>query len=238
MAIFSPRVRVAVIRGGPSNEYDISLKTGAQILSLLREMPDAYDPIDIFISRAGEWHRSGLVEDSHRALRHADVVWNALHGSYGEDGQIQRVLEGLQIPFTGSSAVASALSANKEMAKRLYTQHSLLTPAHELISENSFNEDQLIAIFRTFLHPVIVKPSSGGLSIGMRLAHNFSELKEAVKEAFKHSKKVLVEELIVGKEATCGVVDNFREEKYYALIPVEIQKPSHKTFYYPTSCFF
>src|SRR3990167_7406874 len=112
MAIFSPRVRVAVIRGGPSNEYDVSLKTGAQILSLLREMPDAYDPIDIFISRAGEWHRSGLVEDSHRALRHADVVWNALHGSYGEDGQVQKLLTALHIPFTGSDRKSTRLNSS------------------------------------------------------------------------------------------------------------------------------
>lgn len=227
----SSKIKVAVLRGGLSNEYDVSLKTGAHILSTLREMSEIYEPIDIFISREGEWHRGGLTAEPHHLLRHVDVVWNALHGSYGEDGQVQRLLESLQIPYTGSGPVASALAMNKEMAKRLYEKHSLLTPAHELIIESDFNDDRLIAIFRNFLHPVIVKPSASGSSIGMRLVHNFNELKEAVKEAFKHSKKVLVEELIRGKEATCGVVDNFRGEKHYALIPVEIQKLSDKTLF-------
>ena len=231
MTFFSPRIRVAVLRGGPSSEYDVSLKTGAQILSILREMPETYEPVDVFISRDGEWHRGGLVEDAHRVLRHADVVWNALHGSYGEDGQVQRILESVQIPFTGSSAVASALSMNKEMAKKVYALHSLDTPQHEVLEKDNYSDDHLVFIFRNYLHPVIVKPSSSGSSIGMRLAHDFGELKEAVDEAFAHSKKVLIEEFIKGREATCGVVDNFRGQRHYALIPVEIRKPNHKTFF-------
>jgi len=212
-------IKVAVLRGGPSDEYDVSLKTGAHILTTLREMPDTYEPVDIFISKDGEWHRDGLVYEPHHALRHADVVWNALHGQYGEDGQVQRVLEGLQVPFTGSSAVASALSMNKDMAKRLYRQHSLPTPEHELITEDDFNDDQLIAIFRTYLHPVIVKPVSGGSSVGTHLANSFKELKEAVKAAFRRSPRVLVEELIKGDEVNCVVIEGAKGERIYALLP-------------------
>ena len=220
MAIFSPRTRVAVVRGGQSHGYDISLKTGEHILSTLREMPEAYEPVDIFISRDGEWHHEGLVQEPHHLLRHTDVVWNALHGSYGEDGQVQRILEGLQIPFTGSSAVASALSTNKEMAKRLYRQHSLLTPMHELITEENFDEDQLIVIFRNYLHPVIVKPANGFNSLGVRLAHTFRELKQIIKDTFKHSPRVMVEEFIKGDEATCVVIEGAKGERLYALLPV------------------
>ncbi|MFZ2484488.1 MAG: D-alanine--D-alanine ligase [Minisyncoccia bacterium] len=227
----SSRTRVAVLRGGPSSEYDVSLKTGGHVLSLLREMPETYDPLDIFISKKGEWHRDGLAREPHEALRHSDVVWNALHGQYGEDGQVQRVLEGLQIPFTGSGAFASALSMNKDMTKRLYREHSLLTPEHEIINKNDFNDDQLIAIFRTYLHPVIVKPVSSGSSIGVHLANSFNELKEAIKATFKHSKRVLVEEFVRGKEATCGVVDNFRGEKHYALLPVEIRRLNNQALF-------
>ena len=181
---FSSKIKVAVLRGGPSDEYDVSLKTGGHVLSILRQMPDKYDPQDILISRDGEWHLSGLVDDPHKVLQHVDVVWNALHGQYGEDGQVQRVLEGLQIPFTGSGAVASALSMNKDMAKGLYKSYGLLTPEHELIDDENLDEDKLIAIFQNYLHPVIVKPASSGSSVGMHLARSFSELKEAVKEAF------------------------------------------------------
>ena len=220
--MLSPRTRVAVIRGGPSSEYEVSLKSGAHVLSLLRESPETYEPVDIFISKDGEWHRDGLVHEPHRALKHIDVVFNAMHGAYGEDGQLQQLLEAMHIPFTGSGVLGSALAMNKELAKNIYNQHSLLTPRHEVITDEA-DDKQLLYIFQNYLHPVIVKPASGGSSIGIRLARTFQELEEAVKHAFGYSKKVLVEEFIRGKEGTCGVVENARGQQLYALLPVEIR---------------
>src|SRR5688500_17488429 len=111
------RIKVAVLRGGPSGAYQDSLRTGSYVLSLLREMPEQYEPFDVFISRDGEWHRAGLVDEPHRILARADLVWNALHGDYGESGEVQKVLQDLQLPFTGSGMAASAFAHNKEMAK-------------------------------------------------------------------------------------------------------------------------
>ncbi len=216
MAFFSPHTRVAVIRGGQSSGYDDSLKTGEHILSSLRDMSENYEPLDIFISKDGEWHIEGLVREPHRALEHVDVVWNALHGLYGEDGQVQRILESLQIPFTGSSAVASALAMNKDMAKRLYQEHSLLTPAHELITEDNLNEDRLINIFRNYLPPMVVKPTRQS---GVSLAHTFDELKQSIKEAFTQSPRVLVEEFIKGDKVSCAVIEGAKGERIYALPP-------------------
>ena len=226
--MLSSKIRVAVLRGGPSEEYDVSLKTGAHVLSLLREMPEKYDPIDIFISRDGEWHSSGLVEEPHRALRHANVVWNALHGQYGEDGQVQRELEKLKIPFTGSSSLSSALAINKDMAKKIFIEHSILVPKHEVLVESDFSDEKLIYIFQNYLHPVIIKPSRGSGGIGVTLAKSFNELKEKVKNIFKHSPKAIVEEYIKGKDATCAVVENARGEKMYALIPDGDLSAAHK----------
>lgn len=219
MSILSSRPKVAVIRGGPSSEYEVSLKSGANILSLLREMPEQYEPIDLFISREGEWHRSGLVEEPHHALRHVDIVFNALHGSYGEDGKLQQLLEALNIPFTGSGVLGSAMAANKEMAKKIYREHSLSTPQFEVMKE-PLNHEQLIHIFRNYLHPVIIKPTSGGSSIGMSMVHTFKELEEAVKRALKHSEKILIEEFIKGKTSTCGIVEKARGEQLYCFVPV------------------
>ncbi|MDP2642004.1 MAG: ATP-grasp domain-containing protein [bacterium] len=219
MAIISPRTRVAVLRGGPSSEYEVSLKTGGHVLAILHQMPDAYEPLDVFISRDGEWHSGGIVHEPHRALKHVDVVFNALHGAYGEDGQVQKLLESLKVPFTGSGAAATALAMNKEMAKRLYRERALPTPEHELVTEDNFNEDLLIRIFRSYLHPVIVKPSNASGSLGVRLARTFHELKEAIQETFSHSPKVLVEEYIKGNEATCSVIEEAKGEKFYALLP-------------------
>lgn len=224
----SSKIKVAVLRGGQSLGYGDSLKTGEHILSALREMPETYEPIDIFISIGGEWHRGGLVEEPHQALRHTDVVWNALHGSYGEDGQVQRVLESLQIPFTGSSAVSSALSMNKDMAKNLYRRHSLLTPAHEIITEKNFNDDKLITIFRTYLYPVIVKPSDGIHSLGVQLVNSFQELKQATKETLDYSPKVLVEEFVKGIDVSCTVIEKAKGEDVYALLPSSKSKSKLK----------
>lgn len=217
------RKRVAVLRGGPSDEYNVSLKSGGHVLSLLRELSDVYDPIDIFISKSGEWHREGLVYEPHHALGHVDVVWNALHGSYGEDGQVQRVLESLKIPFTGSGALASALSMNKEMAKNLYREHSLPTPGFELVTEDSFNDDQLIKIFRTYLHPVIVKPANATGSLGIHLAQTFQELKSAIKETFEYSPRVIVEEHVKGDDVSCVVVEGANGERIYSFEPVRVE---------------
>ena len=79
------RIRVGVLRGGPSSEYDISLKTGGHVLRHLKE--DTYIPQDIFISRDGVWHARGFESTPERILKNVDVVFNALHGEYGEDGR-------------------------------------------------------------------------------------------------------------------------------------------------------
>lgn len=213
------KIRVAVLRGGPSPEYDVSLKTGGHVLALLRALEDKYEPIDIFISRDGEWHHGGLVHEPYEALRHADVVWNAVHGAYGEDGQVQKLLVSLNIPYTGSSAFSSALAHNKDVTKQYYEKYSLLTPRYETLSLNTLTESKLINIFRNYLHPVVVKPATSGSSIGMRIARDFLELRNAVVDSFELSDKVIVEEFIRGREATCSVIDNAKGEITYALIP-------------------
>jgi D-alanine-D-alanine ligase len=182
-------------------------------------MPETYEPADIFISRSGEWHEEGLTSDPHQVLRDKDVVWNALHGAYGEDGQVQKLLESLQIPFTGSTTLSSAFANNKDVAKRLYKKYSLLTPAGSVVSEDNFNDEQLIAIFRTCMPPVIVKPANGVRALGVRIAHTFQELKDAVQKTFKHSPKVVVEEYVRGKISTCVVIENAKGEPLYALLP-------------------
>lgn len=229
--------RVAVLRGGPSSHYEHSLKTGEHVLSLLRELPE-YHPVDIFISKDGDWHRDGLVEEPHRALRHIDLAWNALHGTYGSDGEVQKILEGMKIPFTASGAVASVLAGNTDMARNLYKNHSLRIPMSETLSENNFDETKAIEIFRNYMHPVVVRPTSMHSSLGARVAHTFAELKEAVKETFKRSPRVIVEERMTGDEVLCAVLEGAKDERIYAFEPVKsfsnepskkLTKPTQKT---------
>jgi D-alanine-D-alanine ligase len=222
------KIKVAVLRGGPSHAYDDSLKTGAYMLSVLRDLPH-YEPVDVFIDKSGAWHERGLPADPHEILKGSHVVWNALHGNYGEDGEVQRLLENLQVPFTGSSTLSAAFAANKDLAKSLYKRHALLTPAYSIVTEDNFSDEKLVKIFRAHLHPVIVKPTNGVRALGVRIAHTFQELKEAVKKTFDHSPKVLVEEYVRGTCSSCTVLEKARGEALYSLLPsgrhsVEINK--------------
>ncbi len=214
-------IRVAVLRGGPSSHYEDSLKTGEHVLSALRELPD-YQPIDIFISKDGDWHRDGLVAEPHEALRHADVVWNALHGSYGADGQVQRALEGVKIPFTGSGMVSSVLAGNHDMARNLYKNHFLRAPMHETLTAEDFDDIKVIEIFRNYMHPVVVRPTHSHIQARKLIAHTFQELKDAIKETFRHSPRVLVEERVGGDEVLCAVLEGAKEEKIYAFEPLKL----------------
>ncbi|MBX4206566.1 ATP-grasp domain-containing protein [Candidatus Parcubacteria bacterium] len=217
------RIKVAVLRGGPSSAYEESLKTGGYVLSLLQAMPEEYEPVDIFISKEGDWHRAGLVGEPHEVLGRADVVWNALHGEYGESGEAQRLLESLHVPFTGSAAMPSAFAHNKELAKALYRQHGIPTPESALVSEEDFSEERLVAIFRTCFHPVVVKPAMGVRGVGVRLAHTFQELKDAVKSAFAYGPKALVEEYVGGTVASASVIERAKGERLYALVPAHLE---------------
>src|SRR3989344_5282169 len=102
---------MAVLRGGPSSEYEVSLKSGAAVLEALDR--ERYEPRDIFISKSGEWHLHGLSVTPERALREVSVVLNVVHGEYGEDGQMQELLDALGVPYAGSGASASALTFDK-----------------------------------------------------------------------------------------------------------------------------
>lgn len=212
-------MRIAVLRGGPSKHYETSLKTGEFVLSHLRNEPGKYKPVDVFISKDGSWHIMGRKQDPHRALSHVDLVWNALHGEYGEDGEVSRFLNKMRVPHTGSSTLGLAISAHKDLAKEAYATHGLPTPRHEVLLGN-ISVDQLMEIFRNYLHPVMVKPVKGRESLGIKKAHSFEELKEAVVEAFKHADRVIVEEYVRGVEASCGIIEGYRGEKHYALIPL------------------
>lgn len=211
-------MRIAVLRGGPSAHYDSSLKSGEFVLTHLRKEPQIYRPIDVFISKDGVWHVQGVSREPHEVLRHVDLVWNALHGDYGEDGVLGRLLSNLNVPHTGSTTFGLAISSNKDLSKKIYERHGLLTPKHETLLGH-VSMDELVRIFRTYLHPVVVKSVKSRGSGETRKAHSFLELQDAVADAFRHAERVLVEEHVSGEEASCGVIEGFRKDKLYSLIP-------------------
>ncbi len=223
---------VGVLRGGPSPEYEVSLKTGASFLAALDE--ERYHPHDLFIARDGAWHRNGRPMDPLRALTGVDVVINGLHGTYGEDGTVQRFLERSGIPYTGSRASGAALSMHKNRAKVVLREQGIAVPRGLFFAlPNDCNAAAMAdQVFATFAPPYIIKPAFGGSSVGLTLAKTFMELAHAIADALEAHESVLVEEFIVGQEATVGVVEDFRGQDLYALPPVEIILANDSLFDY------
>ncbi len=215
------KIRVAVLRGGPGHEYPVSLKTGESILT---HLPGHYERADILIDRDGTWHHRGLPINPLEIGQYADVVFNAMHGEYGEDGQVQQILDRTAVPYTGSGTFASSVGMNKVMAKDVFQRAGLKVPAG-FLSEKQEADEAARAVFQKISPPWIVKPADRGSSVGLFFAKNFDDLVQAITECLKYSDKVLIEQYVKGKEATVGVIDHFREQDHYALPAIEIRRP-------------
>ena len=217
------------MRGGPSTEYEISLQTGGNVLNALRgPLSERYQAYDIFIDRQGGWNIDGMPADSHDIAHRFDVIFNALHGSYGEDGKVQAILEAHGIPFTGSGSLASAVGMNKMLSKNAFRSHGLKTPhSREIPSSAILADAQAVAreVFLSFPMPAVIKPMSAGSSVGISIVRTMADLIPALTLAAKHSDSVLIEEYIAGQEATVGVIEGFRGQELYVLPAIEIRTP-------------
>ena len=226
-----PKIRVVVLRGGPSSEHEVSLKTGESVLKHIRQ--DKYSVSDVVISKAGEWFYNGAKVDPEKILKQHDVVFNALHGEYGEDGQIQGFLDKIGIPYTGSGAHASAVAMDKVSTKRFVYPLSGVKEQEFMVikqGDRDFIEQRFKEVRRRFKPPYIVKLANKGSSVGLKLARSHQEALDHILSWIKEG-PILIEEYIQGVEATCGVVENLRGEKLYALPVVEI-RPKGELFDY------
>lgn len=235
-------IRVGVVRGGPSSEYEVSLNTGGNVLVHLRgdKLKDKYKTVDILIDKSGLWHMEGLPTTMECIFHSVDVIFNALHGDYGEDGKIQQLLEQWKIPYTGSGPFPSALGYNKALAKERFISLGIKTPKHMLFSayledmdgsQKKYAQNKAREVWGRMSPPWIVKPLAGGSSVGVKLCKTFPELVEALEKLVDAKVSVIVEEFIEGKEATVGVINNFRGEKVYTLPPIEIRVPKENSFF-------
>src|SRR5262249_14112407 len=148
-------------------EHDVSLKTGAAILENLS--PEKYTPKDIYIDRAGTWHVQGRPVSPADALRSVDVVIIGLHGEYGEDGEVQKLLERFGVPYTGSAPFPSFVAMHKVMAKERAKEAGVLTPAYRFVEDEATADSVLRDVIRSFQQPVVVKPVRWGSSVGVSM---------------------------------------------------------------------
>ena len=192
--------------GGISNEREVSLSTAKQVMENLSA--EKFSPV--FYDTKTDLAK--LFADSQN--RGVDVAFIALHGKGGEDGTIQSMVGLLDIPYIGSGVLASALGMDKNISKKLFEKEGILMPRTLLQSSPIF--------------PCVVKPVSGGSSIGVSVVENKNGFGLAVEEALKHDSQALIEEYIPGTEITVGVLGN----KELVALPVVEIAPKNKFFDY------
>lgn len=190
--------RVGILMGGPSSERAVSLRSGSAVYESLKNQDLDVVPIDIQIDN---WQQNcELIRQMQ-----IDIAFIALHGYFGEDGQIQTLLEELEIPYTGSGSSASHLAMDKVASHQIFQREGLPVPKYLVFSAgDSVDVGQLIAA--NSAPPFVVKPAAQGSSIGLSIVKSERELEEAVKSAFGFGESIIIEEYIPGREITVGIL--------------------------------
>ncbi len=195
-------IKIGVVAGGVSEERDISLLSGQEVFSALRESKISASLIDLQRSDPKEIksiiRREGI-----------DLAFIALHGSFGEDGQIQRIFQDLCLTYTGSGPQASQLAMDKLASKERFESFGIPAPNFKLFTGP-------VARYNGIRLPVVVKPCSSGSSFGVSIVREGKNITKAFKEAFKFSSAVLAEEYIEGKEVSVGIL----EDKALAVVEI------------------
>lgn len=227
---------VAVIFGGRSGEHEVSLQSAKFIMDMIDK--EVFNVIPMGISKDGQWYtgpevREGLLNkeivgspvsiklfglnrgfmvkegDNWKELE-IDVVFPCIHGTFGEDGTLQGLLDLLTIPYVGSGVLGSAVAMDKAMMKTIFQQKGL--PVGPYISFNnhkwSQEQDTLVKAMEDLEYPLFVKPANLGSSVGISKAKNREQLLEGIAIAFQYDTKLVVEKGLVAREIECSVLGN------------------------------
>lgn len=203
------KLRVACIYGGRSGEHEISIRSAEAIIAALD--PAKYEVIHYKISQEGKWSPKAILPEP-GAQSHIDVVFPILHGTFGEDGTVQGLLELADLPYVGAGVMASAISMDKEMMKRVCRERGLPVVEYYTVERGHTRANYLP-------FPLFVKPANLGSSVGISKAHDEVELAAALTMAAEFDRKIIVERGITGREFECSVLGN---EDALASLPCEI----------------
>jgi len=218
---------IAVVSGGDSGEYEISVKSGKVVEKYLNNEKYAVYPIRM---KGAEWYfeeKNGnkvFIDKNDFSLFLAgntiqfDAVFIAIHGTPGEDGKLQGYFDILNIPYTSCDHATSALTFNKYFCKNFVAQLDVLTAKAVHLRKNEKRDT--VSILDELALPVFVKPNNGGSSVGMSKVNNANELAGAIEKAFREDNEILIEEFIEGREITCGILKHENEIIIFPLAEV------------------
>src|SRR5258706_5990913 len=207
------RLRVAVLYGGRSGEHEVSLRSAESIIAGLD--PARYEVVRIFITKEGRWQPHAISPEpgSNPGI---DVVFSVLHGTFGEDGTVQGLLELADLPYVGAGVLGSAAAMDKEVTKRLLVERGLPVVDYIVVTRDNLDADHICA---KLPFPMFVKPVNLGSSVGVSKAKNRAELTAALNAAAEFDRRVIVERGVAGREFECSVLGNDDPE---AAVPCEI----------------
>ncbi len=216
------KTRVAVLQGGRSGEHEISLRSAKAVIAALDS--ERYEVVNFTIDKEGKWSPRPILPEP-GANPGIDVVFPALHGTFGEDGTVQGLLELADLPYVGAGVLSSSLSMDKELMKRVCAERGLPVVEFAMFSRTNLNTSD---VCKKFGFPMFVKPANLGSSVGISKAHNCAELEAALQLASQFDRKIIVERGIIGQELECAVLGN---DDPVAAIPCEIL-PSREFYDY------
>lgn len=225
------KINVAIVAGGDSSEYQISVNSAEQVAMHLDK--DKYNPT-IVLLRGNHWMIKNNGPPEIKVDKndftciidgkplHFDVVFNAIHGTPGEDGKLQSYFDMIGIPYTSSGAFSSSLSFNKYACKIYLKEMGILTARSFLIRKEKSWDKKLPGSGSFF--PCFVKPNNGGSSFGVSRVVASDKLPEAIRKAFREDNEVIVEEFIEGTEVTCGLIKTEKKEIVFPLTEIVSKK--------------
>lgn len=211
------KLKILVLSGGPSTEREVSIKSGKNVYANLDR--NKYIVNSLFVPKSLD---SFFTDKNKNILKKADLVFIAMHGFFGEDGKLQSYLESLGVKYTGSNSFSSTLSMNKYFSTKIVESAGFYVPKTYLISKSMVDED-ISNLTKRIKFPLFLKPNNGGSSDGACIVKDVNELKKNLNLIFKTDNEAVLQEIVVGRELTCGVLGNVGS-KITALPPVEIPK--------------
>jgi D-alanine-D-alanine ligase len=235
-------MKIILLCGGASPEREVSKSSSKSIYNALVELNYDVQIIDPALGKNQFKEFNKYFEDDDSSIivseknyletvnldtfDNVDLVFNGLHGKYGEDGIIQAMLEARNIKQTGSGVLASALAMDKAMSKIIFRHNNVKTADWFLVKKKEFDIDYIKSkITKEFNYPCVVKPNDGGSTIGLTIVESEDQLTDAFDLAFKYSENIIVEDFINGRELTVGIID-------MEPLPVLEIIPKHKIYDY------